>query len=142
MVSIFRGQYFFLSNEYLANIKYLKFIYKSAEHLYQSVSCEKRSDRDRVRSAETGKSAKVIGKYVKKRAHWDVDKVKAMERTVRLKFHKKKLRKLLRATKGMELINQNYMHDMFWGVCGCTLHQRKGLNMLGKILMKIRDDIP
>lgn len=140
MVSIFRGSYFFLSNEYLVNIKSEDFIYKSAEHLYQTASCLKRSDRERIRNAETAKTAKVIGKCVKKRPHWDVDKVKTMEKVLRLKFRKSKLKKMLLETDGMDLINQNYMHDTFWGVCGCTLHKRRGLNMLGKILMKIRDN--
>lgn len=140
MVSIFREKYFFLSNEYLIPIKQKEHVYKSAEHLYQTASCVKRSDQEKIREAATAKSAKIIGKFAKKRPHWDVDKVRTMEKVLRFKFQKSKMRKLLRETDGMELINQNYMHDMFWGVCGCTLHQRKGMNMLGKILMKIRDD--
>lgn len=141
MVSMFRDEYFFLSNFYLTDIKYKDHIYKSAEHLYQTAKCLKKGDREKVRDAITPKSAKIIGRFVKMRAHWDVDKIEVMETVLRLKFRKPKLKKLLRQTGDMELTELNYWHDTFWGVCSCTKHQRTGLNMLGKILMKIRAGI-
>lgn len=75
------------------------------------------------------------------RPHWDVDRVDIMETIIRCKFRNPKLKQLLRETGDMELTEQNYWHDTFWGVCGCSKHERTGLNMLGKILMKIRDEI-
>lgn len=141
MVSIFRGDYSFLSNLYSSEIDTGgRFVYKSAEHLYQATKCSSNEDRAKIRNAETPKSAKIIGRFVKTRRHWDVYKVNAMVGILRLKFKTKKLKRLLRATRGMQLTNQNYLHDTFWGVCGCTKHKRTGLNMLGKILMFVRDE--
>lgn len=138
MVSIFRGEYSFLSNFYLSDMKSKEHVYKSAEHLYQTAKCLNKEDRDKIRNAPTAKAAKILGKYVKIKDHWDVDKVYIMEEIVRVKFRNKKLRKLLKETGDKELTEQNYWHDTFWGVCGCTKHQKTGFNMLGKILMKIR----
>lgn len=141
MVSSFRHEYFFLSNFYMEDIKYRGRIYKSAEHMFQIAKCTKKSDREKIRNAETPRSAKIIGRFVQMRPHWDVDQVDIMETIIRCKFRNPKLKQLLRETGDMELTEQNYWHDTFWGVCGCSKHERTGLNMLGKILMKIRDEI-
>lgn len=141
MVKIFRGDYFFLSNFYSTDLKFGKYIYETAEHFYQVAKCSEKGDRKKIRNAATPRAAKILGRFIKVRPHWDVDKIDVMERILRLKFRKAKLRRLLQETGDMQLINQNYHHDTFWGVCGCTKHQRIGLNMLGKILMKIRADI-
>jgi predicted NAD-dependent protein-ADP-ribosyltransferase YbiA (DUF1768 family) len=42
--------------------------------------------------------------------------------------------KLLNSTKGCKLINTNTYRDDYWGV-----YMGKGKNVLGKLLMKIRD---
>lgn len=139
MVSIFCGDYFFLSNLYLVNLKLKDHVHKSAEHFYQAVKCAEKSDREKIHNVSSPKSAKILGRYLKERHFWDVDKVRIMEKILRLKFRKKKLRKLLQMTGNKVLTNQNFHHDTFWGVCGCTKHQRTGLNMLGKIIMKIRE---
>lgn len=140
-VLIFLGDYFFLSNLYMANIMQSGEVYKSAEHCYQAARCARRSEREKILNAETSKSAKVLGRFVIERHHWDVDKIRIMEKILRLKFRDRKLKKQLQKTGDMELINQNYHHDLEWGVCGCTHHMKTGQNMLGKILMKIRANL-
>lgn len=42
----------------------------------------------------------------------------------------------LKATGDAILIEGNYWHDTFWGVC-----EGKGKNYLGKIIMKIRAEL-
>lgn len=140
MIPIFRGDYFFLSNFYLTDIVWNNRIFNSAEHFYQASKCRKLSDATKICSAATSKTAKILGKFVERKPHWDVDRIRVMERILRTKFRNKKLKKMLIATGDKQLIDQNYFHEMFWGVCGCTMHQRRGLNMIGKILMKIRAD--
>lgn len=125
-ISVFHDEYLFLSNLYLIDLKSGNTIYKSAEHFYQA------------ENTETPKSAKILGRFFASKIDWDVYKVGVMVKILRLKFRNKKLKRLLRETSSIELINSNHHHDMFWGVCNCTKHQRTGLNMLGKILMKIR----
>jgi predicted NAD-dependent protein-ADP-ribosyltransferase YbiA (DUF1768 family) len=46
------------------------------------------------------------------------------------------LRERLLATKNMMLIEGNDWHDTYWGVC-----LGRGQNMLGKILMSVREEL-
>lgn len=60
-----------------------------------------------------------------------------MESLLRQKFNKNTfLGKRLIETKDIELIEGNTWGDTFWGVCN-----GRGQNILGKLLMKIRDEI-
>lgn len=141
MIRSFRENYFFLSNFYLTEIRYKNHVYKSVEHAFQAAKCLKLSDHDKIRNAETPKAAKILGRFVELKPNWDVDRIKVMESILRIKFRKAKLRRLLRETGNMDLIEENFWHDTFWSVCACTKHVRTGQNMLGKILMKIRFEI-
>lgn len=141
MVSQFHGEHSFLSNFYLKDIKYKGIVYQSAEHLYQASKCSKVSDMEKIRNAKSPRSAKIIGRFVQMRPDWEVKKTGVMEKILRLKFRNSKLKKLLRATGDVQLIEKNYWHDTFWGVCNCTKHKGTGQNMLGTLLMKIRAEI-
>lgn len=138
MISLFHGDHFFLSNSYPTDIKYRSCIYKNAEHLYQAVKCSDKSDHEKIINAATSKSAIILGRRIEIKPYWDTIRAQVMLKVLRLKFRNKKLRRLLRETDDKQLIEQNYWHDTFWGVCGCTKHQRTGLNMIGQMLMKIR----
>ena len=46
------------------------------------------------------------------------------------------LKEMLLLTGDQEIIEENYWGDTFWGVC-----RGKGQNHLGKILMKVRDEL-
>ncbi|XP_055306012.1 uncharacterized protein F44E2.8-like [Sitodiplosis mosellana] len=141
-ISIFRGKYFFLSTLYLSDIKYQKYVYNSVEHIYQTARCAEKSDKEKMRNVTTPKAAKILGKFIKPRPYWDVEKMRAMSHGNELKFLRHpKLRKKLIKTGNKQLINQNYWHDTYWGVCGCTKHKKTGMNLLGKILMKIRSEM-
>lgn len=141
-ISVFDGEYEFLSNLYTCDIKYGKLIFNSAEHLYQTVKFGSVEDRLKIRNAETPRKAKVLGQFLKsKKPHWDTVKTQAMVKVQRLKFAQNyRLKRLLKNTDNRPIISTNHYHDTFWGVCGCTKHKSEGLNMLGKILMKIRDE--
>lgn len=137
----FLGEQSFLSNMYSKDIKYKNFVYKSAEHLFQAAKCTKESDREKIRNSVSGKMAKIIGRFVDIKPNWDEKRVIAMENILRLKFRRKsKLNRLLCETGNVNLIHLNFWHDTFWGCCACTLHKRCGENMLGVLLMKIRDE--
>ena len=47
---------------------------------------------------------------------------------------------MLLATGGEELIEGNWWHDNFFGVCTCGPCDGKGKNNLGKILMRVREE--
>jgi predicted NAD-dependent protein-ADP-ribosyltransferase YbiA (DUF1768 family) len=44
-------------------------------------------------------------------------------------------------TADLEIVENNYWHDNFWGSCTCSRCGRKGENNLGKILMSVRQEL-
>lgn len=114
------------------------------EHAFQAAKCVKGTDKEKVRNASTPKEAKQIGRRIELRADWEAKKEDIMEHILRIKFRNKDLLELLNKTKGYELVEENIWHDNHWGDCQCTRAacQRKGKNILGILLMKIRDEEP
>lgn len=136
----FRGKYDFLSNFYLQDLKYDEDIYHTAEHAFQAAKCRDRAEKQRVMNAKTSALAKQIGRRIKMKSNWEQIKVSVMEEILKAKFSDEKLCILLNQTKGKNLIEGNYWHDQFWGSCLCTQHINiAGKNMLGILLMKLRD---
>ena len=71
------------------------------------------------------------------RRDWEKVKDSIMEEAVRTKFvEHPKLQELLLLTEDRELV-EHTARDAYWGDGG----NGKGRNMLGKILMKVRDDL-
>lgn len=65
-----------------------------------------------------------------------------MEEILKCKFSNENLEKKLLATGDTELIEGNYWHDNFWGQCYCSRCKYIiGHNHLGKLLVKIRNDL-
>ncbi len=109
--------------------------YSSVEHAYQAAKTtdiEKR--KDLIKSANTAAKAKKYGRAFKLRDDWESVKVSVMEVCLKSKFSNPSLRAKLDATKGFELEEGNWWGDIIWGVC-----EGKGQNLLGKLLMKVRD---
>lgn len=51
-----------------------------------------------------------------------------------------RLNMFLQATAPKNIVEKNRWHDNFWGQCTCGKHQNEeGKNILGKLLMEIRD---
>ena len=44
-------------------------------------------------------------------------------------------------TGDAELIEGNTWHDNYWGVCSCSKCNGRGKNRLGKLLMKVREEL-
>ena len=109
---------------------------KVAEN-YQAAKTEDSAQRRRIRESQKPGDAKRSGQKVKMRTDWEQIKFGVMEDLVRQKFTKhKELREKLLATGDVYLEEGNSWGDIFWGTC-----KGKGLNHLGKILMKVREEI-
>ena len=134
MIDSFSGQHRFLSNFYAVLIQYDGTTYPSVEHAYQAAKTWDLSQRAAIQRAPRAAVAKAIGRRVPLRTDWDEVKVQIMGLLLRKKFEHPNLRAWLEATKPHELVEGNTWGDRFWGVC-----QGDGLNMLGKLLMEIRD---
>jgi ribA/ribD-fused uncharacterized protein len=126
----------FLSNFYPSTIFYEGLRYPSVEHAYQSLKSSIPEEREKIRNAISAGQAKKIGKTVTLREDWEQIKVPLMKDLLRLKFDNPFLRYKLLATGNSILIEGNTWNDVFWGVC-----RGNGLNMLGKLLMEVREEL-
>lgn len=80
--------------------------------------------------------AKRLGKAVQLPDDWDERKFEVMRELIRKKFENPLLRAMLLATEDAVLVEGNTWNDRVWGVC-----HGMGQNMLGRILMDVRDEI-
>jgi ribA/ribD-fused uncharacterized protein len=93
--------------------------------------------RDYISKMGDPAKAKRFGRTLKLRSDWDDVRLKVMEYGLREKFLKNDdLKELLLQTGNEELVEGNWWGDVFFGVC-----KGVGENHLGKLLMKIRDEI-
>ncbi len=133
IVNSFMGQYRFLSNFHLVNVRLDGLIYASTEHAYQGAKTIDAGEREWVRMSPTPNIAKHRGRQISMRPDWDTIKLAVMLDLTYQKFAYPDLRDMLLRTWGDELIEGNTWGDTFWGVC-----KGVGENNLGKILMEVR----
>ena len=142
MIKDFRGPYRWHSNFHLIDIEYEGLVYPSSEHAYQAAKTLDRDwDRKIIQAAPTPATAKRPGMTVQLRPDWESIKTRVMETILRTKFEDPELRQKLLDTGSEILIEGNYWHDNFWGTCICPRCGDRGENWLGKLLMKIRQEI-
>jgi ribA/ribD-fused uncharacterized protein len=112
-------------------------VYPTNEHAYQAAKSLDPAEREFVRTRVSPNMAKKAGRRnVTLRADWEQVKLKIMEDLVRQKFQDPELKKQILSTGTAELIEGNWWNDTFWGVCN-----GKGENHLGRILMKVREEL-
>jgi ribA/ribD-fused uncharacterized protein len=79
------------------------------------------------------------------RPSWDNEKFKVMKDVLCYKFSAPEMQEKLLKTGDSYLIEGNFWHDNSYGICfrkGCEKCQdKRGKNMLGNILMEIRQTI-
>lgn len=135
IINEFRNEYSFLSNFQPCSITIVGVSYKSVEAAYQASKTLDIDMRKQFSSLDP-KAAKAKGKTLPLRANWnDVLKIECMELCLRAKFTIPELQRRLISTAPLELIEGNAWGDKFWGVCNGS-----GRNVLGKLLMMLRDD--
>ena len=141
MIDRFEGPYRFLSNFWECDIYSSEdgAVYKSVEHIFQADKTNDPKEKKTIRDCATPGQAKRAGRKVTLRPDWEKIKLSRMEARVRYKFFTHKdLAELLLATGDEELVEGNDWGDDFWGV---ILETGKGENHLGKILMKVREEL-
>lgn len=135
-IDSFRGNHRFLSNFHPAEVELDGETYPTVEHAYQAAKTLDASERRFVRTAASAKEAKERGQGVLKQPNWDNLRYGVMLRLLRQKFGHRDLGDLLLATQEAKLIEGNTWGDTTWGVC-----RGKGKNMLGVLLMQVRDEL-
>ncbi len=120
-------------------IKLKNKIWATTEHYFQAQKFEKQTYQDKIRNAESPMMAAQLGRSRKERIlkNWDNIKLNVMYDAVKAKFTQyPELTQLLLDTKEAKII-EHTENDDYWGDGG----DGKGKNMLGKILMKIREEL-
>jgi len=136
MIDRFFGEYRFLSNFWPGVVEYEGIRYPSTEHAFQAAKTTDQEERRRIAALPSPRDAKRAGRTVSLRGDWEAIKIDVMLDIVRMKFRHAYLREMLLATGDHELVEGNDWNDAFWGVC-----RGRGENNLGKILMRVRDEI-
>jgi ribA/ribD-fused uncharacterized protein len=135
IIASFNGKYRFLSNFYNSDITFKNITYKNAEAAFHA---QKIFGEGRKEFADLNPSdAKRLGRRVLLRKDWEEVKDGIMYEIVQAKFEQNPvLAKRLLDTGDAELIEGNTWNDRYWGVCAGI-----GQNKLGKILMRVRDNL-
>lgn len=141
MISSFTDDYDFLSNFYPSPVWYGSDSYPTVEHAYQAAKTKDPQERQRIASAKYPGQAKKLGRAVTMRKGWDQHKADVMLKLLRQKFQAPDLRERLLATGTQKLVEGNYWHDNLWGSCGCGKCKDKGKNLLGRLLMQVREEL-
>jgi ribA/ribD-fused uncharacterized protein len=143
MINQFKKEYRFLSNFYPSPFKYEGYHFKTVEHFFQAYKAKKLKDFLNVINSPSPSKAKALGKLVELRENWESHKVFVMFQGLQMKFHySNQLRLSLLSTNDHELIEGNFWHDNFWGDCFCKKCKNvTGFNVLGKLLMSVRQDL-
>lgn len=137
-ITSFHGDYDFLSNFYEAPVSYDGLCYLNNEAAFQAQKCLTEEEK-KAFTGLTAVKAKRRGRQVALRPDWEDVKYDLMEAIVRAKFRQHPgLAARLAGTRGRQLIEGNTWHDTCWGVDAAT---GEGENHLGKILMKVREEI-
>jgi N-glycosidase YbiA len=127
-----------LSNFYEAPFRIGSFIFPTVEHYYQSNKSSDFYERIDILMADSPKEAKEMGREAEfLRDNWDDRRIVYMWNGLKAKFTQNdKLTQYLLSTGDAELV-ENSPYDSFWG----RGKDWNGRNMLGKMLMKLRDYI-
>ncbi|MBR1374552.1 MAG: NADAR family protein [Cardiobacteriaceae bacterium] len=135
----FFGRRRFLSNDYKTAVAYQGLTYENAESAFQAQKCVERAyEFVGLRPNE----AIVLGNTVELRKDWDKVRDGVMYEIVRCKFvQNSKIRRMLVDTAGREIVWSNFCHENHFGDCSCEkCADIKGENLLGKILMMLRQE--
>lgn len=136
MINKFRGKYYFLSNFYEADVEYGGITFKNNEAAFQAQKVVDDSRKLRFKDLNP-RRAKRLGRRVRLRSDWEKVKDNYMYEICKAKFSQNpELAKKLLATGDEELVEGNKWNDTYWGVCN-----GRGKNKLGKILMKVREEL-
>lgn len=139
IIDQFSGIYRFLSNFYPSVVTLNGKKYDTVEHAYQAAKSKSKVSRELIRKAETPGIAKKIGGSITIREDWPLIKIKAMEFLLKQKFKRgSELASLLLSTGEAKLVEGNTWYDVYWGV---DLNTGRGENHLGRLLMKIRQEL-
>ena len=135
-IKSFTKEYSFLRNFYGCFINYMGLRFPSVEHAFQAAKSLDPDIRWQFQYCRSAGEAKQRGKMVKLRPDWEEVKIQVMTDLIRNKFQCPGLKQKLLDTGYANIEEGNNHGDRFWGTV-----KGQGRNELGKILMKVRDEL-
>lgn len=134
----FQGQFRFLSNFWPCNVNIHPFSYPTSEHAYvHAKTGYSPAYTDLVVGCQDPGQVKRLGRSLPLAPGFEARKVQEMYKIVLAKFTQNPaLRQKLLDTGNVRLVEGNAWGDRFWGVC-----RGVGENYLGRILMKVREEL-
>jgi hypothetical protein len=131
------GKYNCFSNFSAYQIEFEGEVYPTSEHAYQAAKFSDKVVKQQIQQARSAQEAFHLGQQPGRRDDWQDVKVSIMESILRNKLDQHSfIQKKLIATGDRQIIEASPV-DSFWG---WGPHQ-DGENMLGKIWMKLRDEL-
>jgi ribA/ribD-fused uncharacterized protein len=141
LIDSFRDDYAFLSNYYYVKVAFENVIYPTVENAYQAAKTLNLDERKKFEII-TPAEAKALGKEITLRPKWDLVKKTIMKDLLVQKFSIPKYKEKLLNTETANLIEGNWWHDNYWGICNCVKCKAQGpyrtSNTLGNLLMEVR----
>jgi ribA/ribD-fused uncharacterized protein len=109
----------------------------TSEHYFQAQKMTSLEYQEQIRKCESVRDAARLGRTLPMRPDWGDVRVEVMRKALRAKFNAHEdLRRILLSTGDEEIVEET-TDDYFWG-CGT---QGDGENMLGQLLMELRQEI-
>lgn len=142
IIDSFKGQYRFLSNFYQVVIFHNGIPFPTLEHAFVASKSDDPRIWHEVYTIPTPGKVKRFGRKIQLIDNWDDIKDEVMRQLLIVKFSYPDLALKLLNTQNAELIEGNTWHDQYWGNCTCDRHINiSGKNMLGQLLMEVREKI-
>ena len=136
IINSFKGDYFFLSNFYESPVTFNGRTFQNNEAAFQAEKTLDETVKESFCDLKPNK-AKYLGRKIQLRPDWETVKEETMLIIVRAKFiQNKALQEKLLATGDAYLEEGNDWGDKIWGTVN-----GEGQNLLGKILMKVRNEL-
>jgi len=134
-----KDKYNCFSNFYKTNINLDGKIWPTSEHYFQAMKFDDPVIQEKIRNASTASQAAKMGRSrsIPIKDNWNSIRDDTMYKVVKAKFtQNKNLRDILLSTGTEDLVEAS-PYDSYWG----WGPKKDGKNMLGKILMIIRDEL-
>ena len=139
MISQFKGEYSWLSNFATASIQSGDFLFPSVEHAYMSEKSDSKEWKLFCTNDANSPGAVKKASYHEKLVDgWHEKKVGIMRQFLIQKFNQEPYKTLLIKTGSNYISEGNWWDDCFWGIC---LKLNSGENMLGRLIMEIRENL-
>lgn len=136
-ITSFSGEHEFLSNFYKEPVEWEGVVYPTVEHAFQAAKSFDLKYREKILGVKNTSAAKALGRAIALRPDWEDIKLDVMTILVTRKFTSdSKLAMKLLKTGNHELIEGNNHGDRIWGT-----ENGVGTNLLGRILMAVRDGL-